>query len=139
MTKPAVKAGFVIAHTTGNAGTSKQLQLLRCVSFLDLFLAGKNFHLTELLVGDADDPDLTCRRQRGLHPPDVHLGVLPRGAMAQVDRKLEHREAVLDEFFAKLGILFPFLFRLGRQVEKHKYPHDAIFRKTFHKVVNRLY
>jgi hypothetical protein len=129
-------AGFDVAEHFPARGfgclASEQLQLLGCVAFGDPFSSRKNFHLAKLLVCYADNPDLTGRRQRGFHPTDMYLGILAGGAMSQVNRKLEHREAIAHEVFAKLGGLFPLLFCLGRQIEKHKHPHNPIFRKTFH-------
>lgn len=58
------------------------------------------------------------------------LGVLFRGAMADVDGVLKHRESVLYQMFAKSSGILALLFCLGRQVEKHHYPHNLIFAES---------
>lgn len=125
MTKPTRKGGF--CHSA-----LEQLQLLRSFSPFNLFLARKNFHLPELLVGDADYSNLPGGRQGGFGPFDVHFGILAGGAMTQIDGELKHRKAVGQELLTKIRVLLPLLFCFGRQVKKYKYPHNSIFRETIH-------
>jgi hypothetical protein len=100
---------------------------------LDATLATrKNLHLAKLFVGDADNADISRRRQRCFNTADMHLGILSRGAMAQIYRKLKHGKAVSHKILAKLSRMLAVFLDLGRQVKKHKYPHNSIFRKTFH-------
>ena len=61
----------------------------------------------------------------------VDIGILHAGAMAQIDGKLKHSEAVLLQLLAEGGIRFPLLLGLGGKVEEHKNPHDAVFAKPF--------
>ena len=91
----------------------------------------ENLYLPELFVRDAHDPYVTRLRQKRLHPLDMHVRVLATGAMTHVDRKLEHRETVFQDFLPEIGVGFALLLRLGRQIKKHQNPHNPVFTETF--------
>ena len=112
--------------------SSKQLQLLAWrVDRLGLAVA-ENLHLAKLFVGDAYDTNVAKLGHERLHPLDVYLRVFPARTMPQINGKLEHREAVGHDALAEIGVGLPLLFRLRRQIKKHKHPHNAIFAETVH-------
>ena len=111
---------------------SKQLQLLaRCVHCFRFAIA-ENLHFAKLFVGNTQYPNVAIFRHERLHPLDMHLGILIAWAMPQINGKLEHREAVGHDAFAKSGVCLALLFCLRRQIEKHKHPHNPIFTETVH-------
>ena len=92
-------------------------------------LAVEQEHVGELLVRNAHDANLSIFRQGALHPPYMHVGILRTRAMAQVNGELKHRETILQQLLAELGCRLTLLLRIGRQIEKHQYPHNSIFTK----------
>ena len=111
---------------------SKQLQLLaRCVNRFRLAVT-ENLHVAKLFVGDTQNADVAKLGHERLHPLDMHFGVLIAWAMSQINRKLEHGESIGQDALTKSGVCLALLFRLRRQVEKHKHPHNSIFAKSIH-------
>ena len=83
---------------------SKQLQLLaRRVHCLRLAVA-ENLHFSKLFVGDAQNTDVAKLGHERLYPLDMHFGVLIAWAMSQINRKLEHCEAVSHDALAEFGV-----------------------------------
>lgn len=113
---------------------SKQLQLLAWRVHRLGFAVAENLHFAKLLVGDAQYPNIAKLRHERLHPLDMHLRVFAAGTMPQVDRKLEHREAVSHDALAKIGVGLTLFLRLRRQIEKHKHPHNPVFTESVHHI-----
>ena len=113
---------------------SKQLQLLAWrVDRFRLAIA-ENLHVAKLLVGDAQNTDVAKLGHERLYPLDMHFGILIAWAMSQINRKLEHREAVGHDALAEVGVGLALLLRLRRQIEKHKHPHNPVFTESVHHI-----
>ena len=113
-----------------NFSDSKQLQLLaRGVHCLRLAVA-ENLHFSKLFVGDAQNTDVAKLGHERLYPLDMYLGILIAWAMSQINRKLEHREAVRHNALAEIGVGLTLFLRLRRQIEKHKHPHNPVFTES---------
>ena len=69
--------------------------------------------------------------QKRANPLHVDISIFHAGAMAQVDRELEHCETILLQLLAKRGIRLPLFLGLGGKVEEHKNPHDAVLAEPF--------
>lgn len=115
-------------------GRSEEFQLLSWRIGFHLFLTDVEFNIRKLFVGDAETSHLPVSRQECLHPFEVYIGILATGAMPDVDRELEHGESVANQILAEVGSRFAFSFGIGRQVEKHKQPHDAVFAEAVHHI-----
>ena len=109
---------------------SKEFELLSGRRRRYRFMGIKYFHHAELFVGNAQNSDFAQRRKKTFDPFYMYIGIFATGAVAYIYRKLEHRKAVLHQPLPKVGVGFPFLFGVGRQVEKHKYPHDTVFAES---------
>ena len=95
-------------------------------------LAGiENLHVGKLFIGDAEHAYMATFWQDGPYTPHVHLGVLHTGAVAQIDGELKHGEAILHDLLTECGSRLALALGLGRKVEKHHYPHDAVFAEPF--------
>ena len=117
-----------------NFSDSKQLQLLaRRVHCLRLAVA-ENLHFSKLFVGDAQNTDVAKLGHERLHTLDMHFGVLIARTMSQINRKLEHREAVSHDALAEIGVGLTLFLRLRRQIEKHKHPHNPVFTESVHHI-----
>ena len=117
-----------------NFSDSKQLQLLaRRVHCLRLAVA-ENLHFSKLFVGDAQNTDVAKLGHERLYPLDMYLGILIAWAMSQINRKLEHREAVCHDALAEIGVGLTLFLRLRRQIEKHKHPHNPVFTESVHHI-----
>lgn len=110
----------------------EQFQLLSRRRDTLLLLAAKQLNGGELLVGHAKDADIAIVGKNRFDSLNMHLGILLTGTMAHVDGELKHREAVTLQILAKVSIGLAISFRLGRQIEKHQYPHNSIFTETIH-------
>ncbi len=110
----------------------KQFQLLSRGVGLDLFLADIQLDLRKLFVGDSKASNLSVFWQAGLYTFKVYVGILTAGAMTHIYRELEHRESVADKLLAEVGSSLALFLGVGRQVEEHKKPHDAVFAETVH-------
>ena len=98
---------------------SKQLQLLTGrVNRLGLAIA-ENLHFTKLLVSDTQNTNIAKLGHERLYSLDMHFGILIARTMPQINRKLEHREAVGHDALAKSGVCLALFLRLRRQIEKH--------------------
>ena len=108
----------------------KQFELLPRSIRRHGLLAVKQFDGTKLLVGNAEDADVSeCRKER-FYPFYMDLGVLHACAMTHVNGELEHREAVALEVLTEQGIGLLVFPGSRRQVEENKYPHNPVFAKT---------
>jgi hypothetical protein len=97
----------------------KQFQLLRGVWQLFFFLAVKQFHHTKLLIGYGHNAYMAFWREYFFNAFNMYIGIFATAAMAQVNGKLEHTEAVLHNILAELAVNFPVLFGFRWQVEKY--------------------
>ncbi len=97
----------------------KQLQLLTWCVWQLWLVAIEQFYVTELFVSDTHDANLPELWQHGFHSLAVNLGILHTGTMAHIDGELEHRESILNETFAKLGVFLNVFLRLSREVEQN--------------------
>ena len=97
----------------------KQLQLLTWSVWQLWLVPIKQFYVTELLVGDTHDANFSELWQYGFYSFPMNLGILHAGTMADVDGELEHRESILNETFAKVGVFFDVFLRLSREVEQN--------------------
>lgn len=95
-------------------------------------LAIKKLNVFELFVGDGKNAYFAIFRHQSLDAADMYGGVLATGTMAHVDGKLKHREPVAHDILTKTRSIFALFARRGGEIEEYKYPHDAIFTKTFH-------
>lgn len=111
---------------------SEKFKLLLDVRQLGVFSSKKKFHRRKLLVRYAQHPHLAIIRQQTLDPTDMHIGILHRRTLTQINRELEHREPVAQQILTELGSDLAFLLCLGRQIKEHKNPHDTIFTKPRH-------
>ena len=117
-----------------NFSDSKQLQLLaRRVHCFRLAVA-ENLHFSKLFVGDAQNTDVAKLGHERLYPLDMYLGILIAWAMSQINRKLEHCEAVSHNALAEIGVGLTLFLRLRRQIEKHKHPHNPVFTESVHHI-----
>ncbi len=121
-------------HMTPVKGASEKFKLLDGLGQWGGMLAVEQEHVGELLVRNAHDANLSIFGQGTLHTPYMHVGILCARAMAQVNRELKHREAILQQLLAELGCRLALLLRIRRQIEKHQYPHNSIFTKTTHQI-----
>ena len=122
--------GFFYVPT--NFHDSKQLQLLAWRIHRFRLTVAKYLHITKLLVGDTQNADVTKLGHKRLHPFDMHLSVLITWAMPEINRELEHSEAIGHDAFTESGIGLTLLLRLGRQIKKHQHPHNSVFAKSVH-------
>lgn len=95
-------------------------------------LAIKKLNVFELFVGDGKNAYFAIFRHQSLDAADMYGGILATGTMAHIDGKLEHREAVAHDVLAETRSILALFARRGGEIEEYKYPHDAIFTKTFH-------
>ena len=99
-------------------------------------IGGYNFsgreylHHTKLFVGNAQYAHLALWWEKHFYPFYMHLGIFTAGAVAHINGELKHGEAVAQKFLAEVGVGFPLFLGIGRQVKKHKYPHDTVFAET---------
>jgi hypothetical protein len=127
---PALRAGFFFVTTS--FPDSKQLQLLAGCIHCFRFAIAENLHVAKLFVRNTQDANVAKLGHERFHPLDVDFGIFMAWTMPQINGKLEHREAVGHDAFAKSGISLALLFRLRRQIKKHKHPHNPIFTETIH-------
>ena len=109
---------------------SKEFKLLPWCRWWHGFMGTKYFHHAELFVGDTQNSDFSQRWKKTFNPFYVYISIFSTGAMAYIYRELEHCKAVLHQPFPKPSIGFAFLFCVGRQVKKNKYPHDTVFAES---------
>ena len=87
------------------------------------FFSREDANPTKLSICDCEESDLARVRHFCAHTRDMGLGVLNRGAVARIDRKLHHAEPIVDEAFTKQSIRFSCGFGIGWQVEHGNNPH----------------
>jgi len=97
----------------------KQFQLLGHCGQVGFFFGEKEFHLSELFVGNAENTYFSFGGQTFLDAFDVHFGVFFAGTMPQVDGKLKHIEAVVYQRFPKLCGNAALPFGFGWQIKKN--------------------
>jgi len=109
----------------------KKFELLNRLGTLHHFFPPKNFHHPELFIGNAHNPDMSFGGKNALYSFYMHVCIFPAGTVAQVNAELEHIEPIGHNILAEFGVDLPVLFGFRRQVEKYKYPHDAVCVKAF--------
>ena len=69
-------------------------------------------------------------RKKRFYTLYMHLSVFHAGAMADINRKLEHCETVTLQILAEksISLFVPLCF--GREVKENKYPHNPVFAET---------
>jgi hypothetical protein len=112
---------------SGQTSCSEQFQLLHDMRKLGILSAPEKLHRGKLPVSYAHYPDIPIIRKQTLDSADVHIGILHRRALPQIDGKLKHGEPIAQKLLAKLGGTPALLLRLCRQIKEHKHPHDTIF------------
>ena len=100
--------------------TLKKFQLLGCGEFCSFNFSPKVLYFAILLIGYAQNTGQSRWWHRCSNPRYMHIHILFRWAMTNINRVLHHRKAIFLQRFAKLGGGFTFLFRGGWQVEKDK-------------------
>ncbi len=85
-----------------------------------------NLHPCKLFVGELDHPYLAIRWNARADALLMDFGVFLAGAVAEIDGILHHGKAVLEKAFAKVGVLLPSLFGIGREVEENDDPHTTV-------------
>lgn len=93
---------------------------------LGRFGAVKQFHLAELLVGNAQNADAALIGQNLFHPADMHIRILAAHAMPDVQAELEHGETIVQDLLPEFRIALAVGRRFGGQVEHYKYPHNPV-------------
>lgn len=123
---------FILIRNNSETYLLEQFELLaRSVRFYG-FMSIKYLYVAKLFVGYAEDSNIAKFGQERLYTLNVYCGILHAGAMADIDRKLEHGESVTAQILTKKRVsLFVFL-GVGGQVEKYKYPHNSVFAKSVH-------
>lgn len=113
-----------------NNKKSEQLELLPWSVWLNWLLAVKQLDGTKLLVRYAKHADIAILRKKRFYALYMHLGIFYAGAMADVNRELEHRETVTLQILAEksISLLVPLCF--CREVKENKYPHNPVFAET---------
>lgn len=114
---------------------SKKLQLLHCFWRFHYIPSAKNLHHSELFIGDTHYPNISFRRQDLFYSLNMHLGILPAGAMPQVNAELKHLEPIRYNILPEPSIDLPVLFGFCRKIEEYKYPHYPVSIETFKHVV----
>ena len=105
---------------------SKKFQLTRGRLRGLAHFSPKNLHSLELFICDRDHTHLAIWRQVALDPRQVDLGVFLARAVPSIHRVLHLRKAILQQRFAKEGVVASRFFRVGRQVKHGENPHTAI-------------
>ena len=95
----------------------KKFELLGGLGGIHEVPAPEYLHHPELLVGNAQYPNMSLRRQDAVYPLYMNFRVLPAAAMPYVHAELEHRKPICHDLLAKKGIVFPVLFGLCGQVK----------------------
>jgi len=111
---------------------SEKFQLLDGLRNSGFFSAIEDFHISKLFVSDPQDTHFPGFGQDAFDTLNMHIGILRTGTMAQIDRKLKHCKAILQELLPKEGILLPRPLGVGRQIEQYQHPHNPIFAKSGH-------
>ena len=93
--------------------TLKKFQLLGSRKFCSFNLAPKVLYFAILLIGYAQNTCQSRWRHRGSNPRYMHIHILFRWAMTNINRVLHHRKAIFLQRFTKLGSRFTLLFRGG--------------------------
>lgn len=84
-------------------------------------------HVGKLAVGHFDDGNHPFGRHEVADAIDVDGTRFMAGAVANIDGKLKHAEAILQQVFAKAGGGFPLGFGLDGEVEHDVEPHEGVF------------
>ncbi len=74
----------------------KQFKLLIGCFYFFLFFTDKQLHIPKLLIGNTKNTDLAGWWEKTFYSFHVYFSVFSAGAMSQINRKLEHRETILD-------------------------------------------
>ena len=74
------------------------------------FLPLEQFHLSELLIGDAQYSNASNFRKGFFDPLNMYFGVFTTGAMSQIYRKLKHGKTIVYQFLAEIGVCLLLLF-----------------------------
>ena len=92
------------------------------------FFPDVGFHFSELPVGDAQQSDASGGGQSGPDAFAVDFTGFLGGTVLRIDGKLEHVEALFDEFVPEDGIAPAIFLGDDGEVEEGKEPHAAILR-----------
>ena len=106
--------------------TLKKFQLLGSRKFCSFNLAPKVLYFAILLIGYAQNTCQSRWRHRGSNPRYMHIHILLRWAMTNINRVLHHRKAVFFQRLPKLSSCLALLFSRGWQVKEYKEPHNMI-------------
>ena len=106
---------------------SKKFQLYSWGIFSLRLPSVKKFYLTKLFIRDTEYAYLTKLGQKRLYSLYMNRRVLTAGAMPYIDGELKHGKAIALQVLAKINICLLFIFGFGRQIKKHKHPHNPIF------------
>jgi hypothetical protein len=80
--------------------------------------SGENVHLTELMVGDRNEADLSLWGHECLDVIAMDLAGLLASAVSGVDRVLQHHESTREKFLPELRVGFALLPCAHRQIEE---------------------
>ena len=90
-------------------------------------MRGEMLDHPKLLVRNLHDDDLAFLWEHILDTANMYSGILHTGAMAYVDRVLEHDESILEQLASKARGRLTLSGGVGREVEEDKHPHNTVF------------
>lgn len=90
-------------------------------------MRGEVLDHSKLLVRNLHDDDLTFLWKHILDTANMYSSILHTGAMAYVDRVLEHDESILEQLASKARGRLTLSSGVGREIEEDKHPHNTVF------------
>lgn len=77
------------------------------------FAAIKKFHSSKLFIGNAEYAHMAFFGEQLFNTADMNLSIFLARAVTQVNRKLKHIKAIIEQTFTELRIDFALLFGFG--------------------------
>lgn len=106
----------------------KKCELFWCVCFFIVaFCAKEQAHIIELFFGEYQRSNMPARRQNQVQSIKMIISACSAFADSDIDTKLQHHKARLDELLAKFCAAFPVFFCACWQIKHHEHSHKLLF------------